>query len=90
MELLLYFQFDILAVPWQSFPEVFRQELFDCFSQSSYGKHSNFFLSKNAPSHSAVISGNTLNCDETIFFRSSALSQVRDASYQVHDCLWKI
>lgn len=41
--------------------------------------HNHFFLSGNAPSHSAKISGDTLNRKGlSIFFRSSAPSQVTD------------
>lgn len=76
-QFLLYFQFDILLVLWHTIPEVFKQVLFGHCSLHSYGKHNNFFLSRNAPSHSAMISGDTLKMKGlSIFFRSSAPSQV--------------
>lgn len=76
-QFLLYFQFDILLVLWHTIPEVFKQVLFGHCSWHSYGKHNNFFLSRNAPSHSAMISGDTLKMKGlSIFFRSSAPSQV--------------
>lgn len=77
-EFLLYFQFNILAVLWQSFPEVFRQELFDHCSQNFLWK-TQLFLPEQKRTFSFCNA--TLNTTRlSVFLRSLAPSRLTDTS----------